>query len=161
MHFRLKTFIVLGFVLVNSLSSQTTFPSNGAPNPVHTIYAFTNAVIHVDYETTIANGLLVFQDGKIIVAAEKAVIPQGALVIASFNDNQVVGLRVSRLSDINLGSDRSALPRNRNILFTKDRRSLQDQLCTKGYVTGLSRILNNGLVIQWPLLSLDMRSVRI
>ncbi len=75
-----KTFIVLGLVLVNSLSSQTTFPTNGAPNSVHTIYAFTNAVIHVDYETTIANGILVFQDGKIIAAAEKAVIPQGAMV---------------------------------------------------------------------------------
>src|SRR5437870_4500156 len=80
MHFRLKTFIVLGLVLVNHLSSQTTFPSNGAPNPVHTIYAFTNAVIHVDYETTILNGILVFQDGKIISAAEKAVIPQSAVV---------------------------------------------------------------------------------
>src|ERR1044071_8309757 len=80
MLFRLKSFIVLGIVLVTKLSSQTTFPSNGAPNPVHTIYAFTNAVIHVDYETTINNGILVFQDGKIIAAAEKAVIPQGAMI---------------------------------------------------------------------------------
>ncbi len=77
---RLKSFIVLGVVFASHLMGQTTFPTNGAPNPVHTIYAFTNAVIHIDYETTINNATLVFQDGKIIAAAEKAVVPQGALV---------------------------------------------------------------------------------
>ena len=77
---RLKFLLVLGAFTLNSLA-QTTFPTNGAPNPVHTIYAFTNAVIHVDYETTITNGTLVFQDGKIIAAAEKAVVPQGAMIV--------------------------------------------------------------------------------
>jgi imidazolonepropionase-like amidohydrolase len=76
---RLRYFVVLAAFSLNSLA-QTTFPTNGAPNPVHTIYAFTNAVIHIDYETTITNGTLVFQDGKIIAAAEKAVVPQGAMV---------------------------------------------------------------------------------
>lgn len=59
--------------------SQITFPNNGAPNPVHTIYAFTNAVIHVDHETTISNGAIVFQDGKIIAVGEKAQVPAGAV----------------------------------------------------------------------------------
>lgn len=77
---RLKSFIVLGVFFVSALSGQTTFPTNGAPNPVHTIYAFTNAVIHLDYETTIANGTLVFQDGKIISSGEKVTIPQGAII---------------------------------------------------------------------------------
>jgi len=76
---RIKFLIVLG-AFVSVLQAQTTFPTNGAPNPVHTIYAFTNAVIHINYETTINNGTLVFQDGKIIAAAEKAVVPQGATV---------------------------------------------------------------------------------
>jgi imidazolonepropionase-like amidohydrolase len=77
-----KTFQVLITLAVTRLVSpaQVTFPSNGAPNPVHTIYACTNAVIHVDHETTIGNGILVFQDGKIIAAAEKAAIPAGAIV---------------------------------------------------------------------------------
>ncbi len=79
MVFRLKFLFVLGIIAANSLA-QTTFPTNGAPNPVHTIYAFTNAVIHIDHETTITNGTLVFQDGKILAAAEKAVVPTGAMV---------------------------------------------------------------------------------
>ena len=74
-----RIFIVLTLAGGNIIS-QTTFPTNGAPNPIHTIYAFTNAVIHVDYETTIPNGILVFQDGKIISTAEKATIPVGATV---------------------------------------------------------------------------------
>lgn len=77
---RLKFLLFFSAFAVHLLA-QTTFPTNGAPNPVHTIYAFTNAVIHIDYETTISNGTLVFQDGKIIAAAEKAVIPNGATVV--------------------------------------------------------------------------------
>jgi len=61
-------------------AAQTTFPNNGAPHPVHTIYAFTNAVIHVDQDIIINNGSLVIQDGKIITAAEKANIPSSAII---------------------------------------------------------------------------------
>jgi imidazolonepropionase-like amidohydrolase len=77
---RLRFLLIFGAFVANVLA-QTTFPTNGAPNPVHTIYAFTNAVIHVDHETTINNGTIVFQDGKIIAAAEKATIPQSATVV--------------------------------------------------------------------------------
>ena len=80
MHLRIKLLIVLGVAFVANFSAQTTFPSNGPPNPVHTIYAFTNAVIHLDYETTINKATLVFQDGKIISVSEKAAIPQSAVV---------------------------------------------------------------------------------
>ncbi len=71
---------VISFFSVKNIGAQTTFPSNGAPNPVHTIYAFTNAVIHVDHETTINNGVLVVQDGKVIAAGEKVSVPQNAVV---------------------------------------------------------------------------------
>lgn len=77
---RIKFLIILGVAFVTNVLGQTTFPSNGAPNPVHTIYAFTNAVIHMDYETTINNGTLVFQDGKILSVSEKTIVPQGAIV---------------------------------------------------------------------------------
>lgn len=77
---RILHLFILSTFLGSSSFSQVTFPTNGAPNPVHTIYAFTNAVIHMDHETTIPNGILVFQDGKIIAAAEKATIPTGAIV---------------------------------------------------------------------------------
>lgn len=71
---------VISIVYVKNISAQTTFPSNGAPNPVHTIFAFTNAAIHTDYENTISNGILIIQDGKVLAAAEKAAIPQNAVV---------------------------------------------------------------------------------
>ncbi|HRD37537.1 MAG TPA: amidohydrolase, partial [Bacteroidia bacterium] len=73
-------FAVTVLFTISSASAQTTFPSNGAPNPVHTIYAFTNANIHVDQDITINNGVLVIQDGKIITTAEKATIPSSAIV---------------------------------------------------------------------------------
>ncbi|MGZ3885578.1 MAG: amidohydrolase family protein, partial [Bacteroidia bacterium] len=87
--------------------SQVTFPSNGAPNPVHTIYAFTNAMIHVDHETTIANGTLVFQDGKIIAAAEKAAIPAGAM-ITDLNGKHVYPSFIDLYSDYGLPEARKA-----------------------------------------------------
>lgn len=65
---------------ISSVSAQSTFPSNGAPNPVHTIYAFTNANIHIDQDATISNGTLIIQDGKIIAAAEKVNIPSSAVI---------------------------------------------------------------------------------
>ena len=76
---KFRFFIVL-LSIGNFAFSQITFPTNGAPNPVHTLYAFTNAVIHVDFETTIPIGAIIFQDGKIISAAEKVTIPAGAMV---------------------------------------------------------------------------------
>lgn len=67
----------LGFKL---LFPQTTFPTNGAPNPIHSTYAFINAVIHVNEETTINNGTLLVKDGKIIdvLAANNA--PKNAVI---------------------------------------------------------------------------------
>ena len=62
------------------LYPQTTFPTNGAPNPVHTTYAFINAVIHVNEETTINNGTLLIKDGKIIDAIANGTAPKNAVV---------------------------------------------------------------------------------
>ena len=62
------------------LFSQTTFYSNGAPDPNHTIYAWTNAVIHVNEEMTMTNGVMLVQDGKIIGVGEKLSVPKEAVV---------------------------------------------------------------------------------
>ncbi|MBL7933828.1 MAG: amidohydrolase family protein, partial [Bacteroidia bacterium] len=62
------------------LSAQTTFPSNGAPFNPHSVYAFMNAVICIDYETQIKNGIMLIQDGKVIAAGEKIEIPKNAVV---------------------------------------------------------------------------------
>ena len=68
------------FLLSCKFYSQVTFPNATAPNPVHTLYAFTNAVIHSDHETVINNGTLLFGDGKIISTGEKVIIPAAAVV---------------------------------------------------------------------------------
>ena len=75
--------IFLSFLIFNSvfLISQTqTFPTNGAPNPNHNYYVFTNCTLHVDAETTINNATLVIKDGQIIDVSEKVNVPSGAVV---------------------------------------------------------------------------------
>src|SRR5688500_17738878 len=62
------------------LSSQSTFPTNGAPYKPHTLYAFVNANIYVDYETFIKNGTLLIKDGKVISATERINVPAHAVV---------------------------------------------------------------------------------
>ncbi|MBC7695594.1 MAG: amidohydrolase family protein [Burkholderiales bacterium] len=67
------------FMIATSLVSQTTFPVNGAANSIHTIYAFTNCVLHVNADVTITNAAILVQDGKILRAGEKLEIPKDAI----------------------------------------------------------------------------------
>jgi imidazolonepropionase-like amidohydrolase len=60
-----------------SARTQETFPANGPFNKNHTYYAFTNANLVVDYQTTIANGTLLIRDGLIIEAGTSVKIPKG------------------------------------------------------------------------------------
>ena len=62
---RILLITALSTFYVKNALAQTTFPSNGAPHPIHTTHVFTNAVIHIDYETTINSGILIIQDGKV------------------------------------------------------------------------------------------------
>ena len=80
MHKLLLLFSSLFFISL-SLNSQTTFPTNGAPNVIHTMYAFTNCTLHVDADLTINNGTLLIQDGVIIRAGEKLDLPKEAVSI--------------------------------------------------------------------------------
>ncbi len=75
---RLVLIILVFFSL--KFAAQSTFPTNGAPFNVHSIYAFTNATIYVDFETIIKKGTLLIQDGKVISVAEKVDIPKNAIV---------------------------------------------------------------------------------
>jgi imidazolonepropionase-like amidohydrolase len=63
------------------LFSQTTFPTNGAPNPTHSYYVFTNCTLHVDADNTINNATLIIKDGQVIEASEKVSIPDAAVVM--------------------------------------------------------------------------------
>ena len=76
---RIAVLIVLIFFSVK-FYTQSTFPTNGAPFNTHSIYAFTNANIYVDFETVIKNGTLLIQDGKILNVGEKIEVPKNAVV---------------------------------------------------------------------------------
>jgi imidazolonepropionase-like amidohydrolase len=69
------------FLLSHCLISQTTFPTNGAPNTIHTLYAFTNCTLHVDADVTIINATLLIQDGKIVSVGEKLESPKDAVSV--------------------------------------------------------------------------------
>ncbi len=76
---KIRLLLIL-FLIINKINAQITFPTNGAPFNTHSIYAFTNATIIVDYETTLKNGIIIVQDGKIINVGEKIDVPKNAIV---------------------------------------------------------------------------------
>jgi imidazolonepropionase-like amidohydrolase len=74
--------LFLGLLFASMLHAQETFPVNGIADKRVGCYAFTNATIVKDAQTTITNATLVIRDGKIIAIASGAVnIPKDALVI--------------------------------------------------------------------------------
>ncbi len=75
-----KIVSLIALFSVSFLQGQVTFPVNGATNPLHTTYAFINAIIHVNEDVIINNGILLVKDGKIIEAAEKVALPKDAVV---------------------------------------------------------------------------------
>lgn len=75
-----KILAIILFLSVIDVSAQETFNVNGAHNKNHNYYAFTNATIHIDYQTIIENATLLIQDGKIIAAAKNVSIPENTVV---------------------------------------------------------------------------------
>lgn len=86
-------FLVLYFFSV-AVFSQTTFPVNGVIDENHNYYAFTNAVIFVDYKTGIDSATLLIRDGIIEKIGRGIDIPknsvtydlQGKYIYPSFID---------------------------------------------------------------------------
>lgn len=87
--------------LKSSLFSQPTFPNNGAPNPQHTIYAFTNCTLHVDADVVFNKGTLIIQDSKIIGAGENLTIPKNA-VVADLKGKHIYPAFIDLYSDYGL-----------------------------------------------------------
>ena len=63
-----------------SLFSQETFPINGVKDKRPEIYAFTNATIFIDYQTTLKNATLIIKDGIVESVGTKTTIPKGSIV---------------------------------------------------------------------------------
>lgn len=77
---RIFTFCFLALIIFRGYA-QETFPVNGTTDPRHTVYAFKNAVVHVDFKTTISSATLLVQDGKILNSGTNVVIPANAVVV--------------------------------------------------------------------------------
>lgn len=74
------TSIFLAFT-VCGVCAQETFPVNGIADERPEVFAFTNAIIHKDYQTTIENGTLLIRKGKIVAAGKNVALPKDAVVI--------------------------------------------------------------------------------
>src|SRR5688572_8854241 len=64
-----------------ALLAQTTFPVNGVADPKDGAYAFINATIVKDAQTTIQKGTLLIREGKIVGSGTNITIPKDAVVI--------------------------------------------------------------------------------
>jgi imidazolonepropionase-like amidohydrolase len=78
-----KTFMLLlaGTLLYHYAPAQVTYPVNGIADPRLNSFAFTNATIFKDGNTTLTNATLVIKEGKIVAAGSNVTIPKDAVVI--------------------------------------------------------------------------------
>ena len=73
--------LISGLLFALLLQAQETFPVNGVADKREGCYAFTNATIVKDAQTTITNATLVIRDGKIVAVGAGVAIPKDAVVV--------------------------------------------------------------------------------
>src|SRR6476619_2521411 len=61
--------------------AQSTFPENGVADPRHGQYAFTNATIVKDANTTLTNATMIIREGKILAVGTNLKVPEGTVVV--------------------------------------------------------------------------------
>ncbi|THU40887.1 amidohydrolase [Niastella caeni] len=69
------------FMMQTVINAQVTFPVNGVADPQVKCFAFTNATIVKDAQTTLTNATLVIREGKIVAVGSSITIPKDAVVI--------------------------------------------------------------------------------
>ncbi|HNP23696.1 MAG TPA: amidohydrolase family protein [Panacibacter sp.] len=73
--------LFLCMLMLTLLHAQETFPVNGVADERSGSYAFTNATIVKDAQTTIQNATLVISHGKIVAVGANVAVPKDAAVI--------------------------------------------------------------------------------
>src|SRR6478735_1924217 len=73
--------LMLCFCIYIIAAAQETFPVNGAADQRSDQFAFTNATIVKDAQTTLQNATLVIKQGKIVAVGANIAIPKDAVVI--------------------------------------------------------------------------------
>jgi len=77
-HMRL---LLPALLFLQQLTAQSTFPVNGVANPKTGSYAFINATIIKDGQTTLSNAVLVIKEGKITAVGNNIPVPKDAVQI--------------------------------------------------------------------------------
>lgn len=79
----MRQYCFLALILLFSTGSiaQETFPVNGTSDPKHITYAFINARIVVDYQTTLDSASLIVRDGRIQDVGKNLRLDKDALII--------------------------------------------------------------------------------
>ncbi|WP_439555704.1 amidohydrolase family protein [Dyadobacter sp.] len=73
--------LLAGLIVSFYCQAQETFPQNGAYDERPGRFAFTNATIVVDPKTTIENGTLLIENGRVVQAGKQVKLPAGAVTI--------------------------------------------------------------------------------
>jgi imidazolonepropionase-like amidohydrolase len=73
--------LLSGLLFASLLQAQETFPVNGVADKREGCYAFTNATIVQNSQSTLQKATLVIRDGKIVSVGVGAAIPKDAVVI--------------------------------------------------------------------------------
>ena len=77
-----KLLLLIGVLWAFQFShAQQTFPLNDVADPRDGTYAFTNATIVKDAQTTLPNATLLIKDGKIVAVGTKISVPKEAVII--------------------------------------------------------------------------------
>jgi imidazolonepropionase-like amidohydrolase len=73
--------LIHGLLFYFLSQAQETFPVNGVADPRTGTYAFTNATIVKDPQTTLQNATLVIKDGKIVSVGNNIAVPKDAVTV--------------------------------------------------------------------------------
>ncbi|MEJ7672385.1 MAG: hypothetical protein WKF59_06675 [Chitinophagaceae bacterium] len=73
--------IVSTIIFISVASAQTTFPVNGIADPMKRAYAFINATIVKDGNTTLSNATMIIRDRKIVSVGNNITVPADAVTI--------------------------------------------------------------------------------
>ena len=77
-----KTLMALALLFCGlAASGQETFPRNDVKDARAGLYAFTNATIVVDYQTTLQNATLLIKNGKVEQTGSNLAVPKGYITI--------------------------------------------------------------------------------
>ena len=78
---RFVLILLTGMICSNIIICQETFPRNDVLDKRMEAYAFTNASIVIDHETTISDATLLIKEGKIQNTGQGIVIPDGYNIV--------------------------------------------------------------------------------